>query len=173
MREFYTTTIAPAIAAQITTEMNARRTVHATSRASAMEALLHAPPCCEVCGQEGDSLRRCGKCRVSRYCGTTCQTFSWASHKHVCARLASGTLLLTEAQVAEIAAQPSGSRAPHTWSILVHADGITTQQCDACAAEMTTVHAASPAVLPWMRPAHGVATYMVPSTAHVEWCSGT
>jgi hypothetical protein len=49
-----------------------------------------APPtegrCCEHCGRCAPRLMRCGRCRRSFYCDTTCQAAEWKTHKATCTR---------------------------------------------------------------------------------------
>jgi len=42
---------------------------------------------CVCCG-ERDSVKKCSKCKVARYCDAPCQKLHWSNHKRFCARLA-------------------------------------------------------------------------------------
>ena len=39
---------------------------------------------CYMCGKQESRLLRCGKCKVSLYCGKDCQTTHWKTHKLLC-----------------------------------------------------------------------------------------
>jgi hypothetical protein len=45
-------------------------------------------PICEYCGfianAEGGTLKRCGRCKVARYCSSECQVADWPDHKKAC-----------------------------------------------------------------------------------------
>lgn len=41
------------------------------------------PKGCAACGKEGN-LKSCGKCRLAKYCGETCQHAHWQQHKKDC-----------------------------------------------------------------------------------------
>ena len=43
--------------------------------------------CCIGCGKT-DSLKRCGKCHVARFCGAACQQRMWSTHMPDCRRFA-------------------------------------------------------------------------------------
>jgi hypothetical protein len=36
---------------------------------------------CAACGAQNTPLRRCGRCKVTAYCGVSCQKAHWQSHK--------------------------------------------------------------------------------------------
>lgn len=42
---------------------------------------------CSHCGVEETNLFMCKRCRLVCYCGVTCQTNAWASHKETCYRV--------------------------------------------------------------------------------------
>ena len=42
---------------------------------------------CWTCGRDPEKLRRCGLCRVARYCCTECQQSAWSLHAEECAGL--------------------------------------------------------------------------------------
>lgn len=39
---------------------------------------------CEFCGTSGVSLKKCGKCMLTAYCGKECQKAHWGEHKRRC-----------------------------------------------------------------------------------------
>ena len=41
-------------------------------------------PECEVCGDSHEKLKKCGRCKLVRYCSEECQTEDWAEHRHIC-----------------------------------------------------------------------------------------
>lgn len=43
-------------------------------------------PRCATCNMSHESLKKCGGCKMVRYCSERCQTEDWAEHKHVCRR---------------------------------------------------------------------------------------
>jgi len=45
------------------------------------------PPSCGYCGKVEGSLRRCSRCRNTRFCSTECQRLAWPAHKKVCEAL--------------------------------------------------------------------------------------
>jgi len=49
--------------------------------------LASTAPSCTVCGQPPTSsqgMLRCSGCKVTRYCGKTCQRADWSRHKPFC-----------------------------------------------------------------------------------------
>ncbi len=40
--------------------------------------------CCDVCLVKKPKLQKCGKCRISAYCGIDCQRKDWSEHRKVC-----------------------------------------------------------------------------------------
>ncbi|KAJ7485156.1 ankyrin [Mycena galericulata] len=55
-----------------------------------------AEKCCDGCGISTPSLKNCGRCRITRYCSTECQTRQWPTHKKTCQPFsASNTVTLT------------------------------------------------------------------------------
>lgn len=42
---------------------------------------------CSVCGSTTNPVRRCGKCRIVKYCTVKCQKEDWPKHKEGCAVL--------------------------------------------------------------------------------------
>lgn len=49
---------------------------------------LHRPCACCLRLFPSKDLKRCGRCKVAHYCGTTCQAAHWPSHRDRCAKLA-------------------------------------------------------------------------------------
>jgi hypothetical protein len=47
--------------------------------------------CCALCGREADeTMKRCGRCRVARYCDPAvrgCQKVDWPHHKKNCVKV--------------------------------------------------------------------------------------
>ncbi|KAI1382075.1 hypothetical protein F4677DRAFT_14329 [Hypoxylon crocopeplum] len=41
---------------------------------------------CLGCCEKGSNLLRCGRCKMARYCNTTCQRVDWVVHQRVCER---------------------------------------------------------------------------------------
>ncbi|KAI1398715.1 hypothetical protein F4819DRAFT_467556 [Hypoxylon fuscum] len=39
---------------------------------------------CLGCGEKKSVLQRCGRCKMARYCNSTCQRTDWSTHKKVC-----------------------------------------------------------------------------------------
>jgi hypothetical protein len=55
--------------------------VRARGGGGAAAALLKR---CDVCGEGGDGLQLCGRCKAATYCGRECQAAAWPAHKGVC-----------------------------------------------------------------------------------------
>ena len=43
-------------------------------------------PSCAACGDSHECLKKCGRCKMVRYCTEDCQTKDWPEHKRVCRR---------------------------------------------------------------------------------------
>ncbi|KAI1779876.1 hypothetical protein F4818DRAFT_400933 [Hypoxylon cercidicola] len=39
---------------------------------------------CLDCGEKKGDLLRCARCKMARYCNSTCQKNDWSTHKKVC-----------------------------------------------------------------------------------------
>ncbi|KAG5179172.1 hypothetical protein JKP88DRAFT_247585 [Tribonema minus] len=50
-------------------------------------AALHTSNRCAARGCDAAGTKRCGRCRVVKYCSKTCQAGHWAEHKRVCESL--------------------------------------------------------------------------------------
>ena len=46
--------------------------------------MANAVLCCDNCGKEGASLKKCSICKQTWYCGGECQKVGWKKHKKTC-----------------------------------------------------------------------------------------